>query len=154
MDWLFRVGYWAAYRLLRSWWFVSRPTHTGANIAVWHDGKLLVVRHAYQHGLLLPGGSVRRGEDARATAQRELREEVGLSVRPSDLRPPQISVAQVASRHDTTHIFELHLNQAPKLRIDRREIMDAQFMAPTALSAAEVSAHLALYLRRTSHAYA
>ena len=113
MDWFFRVGYWVAYRLLCSWWFVSRPTHIGANIAVWHDGKLLVVRHSYQRGLFLPGGGVHRGEDLRVAAQRELREEVGLSVQPSDLQSPQVSAVHVTFRNDTTHIFELYLDKAP-----------------------------------------
>ncbi len=151
MDWFFRVGYWVAYRLLCSWWFVSRPTHIGANVAVWHDGKLLVVRHSYQRGLFLPGGGVHRGEDLRVAAQRELREEVGLSVQPSDLQPPQVSAVHVTFRNDTTHIFELYLDKAPGLRIDRREITDARFMAPAALLQAQVSAHLARYLRRTPH---
>ena len=151
MDGLFRAGYWAAYRLLCGWWFVRRSTHSGASVAVWHDGKLLVVQHSYQRGLFLPGGGIHRGEEPLAAAQRELREEVGLSVRSSDLRPPQISVTKVAFRNDTTHIFELYLNQAPDLRIDRREITDARFMAPAALVGAQVSAHLAHYLRRAPH---
>lgn len=149
MDWIFRVGYWGAYRLLRSWWFFRRPTHLGAQVAVWHDGKLLMVQHSYQRGWFMPGGGVHRGEDLRTAAQRELREEVGLSVRLSDLRPLTISTAHVAYCEDTTHIFELYLDEAPDLHIDRREITDARFMAPAALMDAQVSVHLARYLRRS-----
>lgn len=42
------------------------------------DGKVLLARHSYVPGWLLPGGGVGRGEPAEHAILREMREEIGL----------------------------------------------------------------------------
>jgi ADP-ribose pyrophosphatase YjhB (NUDIX family) len=42
------------------------------------DGKVLLARHSYVPGWLLPGGGVGRGEPAEHAVLREMREEIGL----------------------------------------------------------------------------
>jgi 8-oxo-dGTP pyrophosphatase MutT (NUDIX family) len=54
------------------------PVAYGACGLVERDGKVLLVRHSYVAGWLLPGGGVRRGEPAEQAIVRELREEIGL----------------------------------------------------------------------------
>ncbi len=44
------------------------------------DGSLLLVRHVYRRRWGVPGGLLKRGEDATDAARREVFEEVGLSV--------------------------------------------------------------------------
>lgn len=141
------MAYWVAYRLLYIWWFLARPRHKGASVAVWHQGQLLVVRHSYQRGLFLPGGGVQRGETAQEAALRELREEVGLSVPAASLRLRNISSAIVAFRRDEAHIFELDSREAPSVRIDGREIVEARFVSPASLKGVGISPHLENYLQ-------
>jgi len=54
------------------------PVAYGACALIERDGKVLLVRHSYVAGWLLPGGGVRRGEPAEQAVVQELREEIGL----------------------------------------------------------------------------
>lgn len=54
------------------------PVAYGACALVERDGKVLLVRHSYMPGWLLPGGGVGRGEPAERAIVRELKEEIGL----------------------------------------------------------------------------
>ena len=40
-----QVAYWTGFRVARLWWWLRRPQHDGAVVAVWFDGRILVVRH-------------------------------------------------------------------------------------------------------------
>ena len=122
---LFRAGYGPA----RLWWRLRRPHHIGALVAVWaaHD-RLLVVRQSYRPAWTLPGGGVRRGETPGAAAVRELAEEVGLEVRAAHLVPAVEVTGAWDYRRERVHIFELHLANEPRLRLDGREVVEARFV--------------------------
>jgi 8-oxo-dGTP pyrophosphatase MutT (NUDIX family) len=62
------------------------------------DGALLLVRLSYRERWGVPGGLLKRGEDPRAAAQREVLEEVGLAVRL--LGEPAVVVDPEAQRID------------------------------------------------------
>lgn len=51
------------------------------------DGRLLLVRKAGTTAFMQPGGKPEAGEDAAQTLIRELAEEIGLRLQPSDLTP-------------------------------------------------------------------
>ena len=80
IDLGFRTAYKVAHRMLRAYWSVRKPSTHGALVAVWHDGKLLLVKNSYRRHYTLPGGYVRPSETASQAAQRELLEEVRLRV--------------------------------------------------------------------------
>ncbi len=65
--------------------FWEHPRPAAAAVVAGDDGRLLYVRRRYPPevgGWCLPGGFAEPGEDAEATACREVREETGLDVRP------------------------------------------------------------------------
>lgn len=76
-DALAQRGLRLAFRLMRLWWFLRRPPYDGALVALWHGGRILLIRHSYRDLLGLPGGGIGRREAPEAAARRELLEEVG-----------------------------------------------------------------------------
>src|SRR3954468_18550367 len=76
----------AAYRLalglLRAWWFARRPRSSGVRCILRSGEAIVLVRHSYgDRRWMLPGGRVRRGEDAVAAARREMLQELGVACR-------------------------------------------------------------------------
>src|SRR5688572_2284870 len=80
LDRLYRIAYRGAYQMMRVYWGVRRPDTHGALVAIWHDGKILLVKNSYLKYYSLPGGYVRSGETGKQAAVRELLEEVGVGV--------------------------------------------------------------------------
>ena len=142
-DAAFRLAYRIAFRLLLAWWFLRRPAHRGATVAVWVGGEVLLLHQSYRATLDFPGGSIGRGELPREAACRELGEEVGLAVPPEALSHARDIAGWWEHRHDHVSIFELRLSGRPTLRLDNREIVAASFMTP----ATALSLPLAPYIR-------
>ena len=136
-DGLWRLAYRVGFRIARLWWRLRRPSHDGAVVAVWLGDRILAVQQSYRTNLSWPGGGIRRGEEPREAARRELREEVGLDVRPDELLLARDMVVDWDFRRDHVRIFELRLRSEPVLRIDNREIVAARFVEPEALLAEE-----------------
>lgn len=73
-----RMPTWARRRAVRT---VSPSFTVGAMCFIERsDGQLLLVRHAYRNRWGVPGGLLKRGEDAADGARREVFEEVGLAI--------------------------------------------------------------------------
>lgn len=142
----FRIAYRIAFRLLLIWWFLRRPHHRGAVVAVWLDGAVLMLRQSYRGLLDFPGGSIGRNELPLQAACRELAEEVGLAVPPEALSHARDIVVWWEHRRDHVSIFELRLSEMPALRLDNREIIGARFMTPSAALAAGVPPYIRAYL--------
>jgi ADP-ribose pyrophosphatase YjhB (NUDIX family) len=66
-----------AYRVLRVWWFFTRPITVGVRILLVRDDTVLLVRHSYQNAWFLPGGGVKRNETLEQAIRREAQEECG-----------------------------------------------------------------------------
>lgn len=69
---------------LRAW--LLHPVDLGAAALVEQGGKIVLVRHSYKSGWMLPGGAVERGEPPAHAIIRELQEEIGLT----HSAPPQL----------------------------------------------------------------
>ena len=143
---VWRAVYRLGYRVLRLWWFLRRPSHRGAMVAVWCQGHLLVVRQSYRPGLTLPGGSIAKGEGAAAAACRELQEELGLSAEPQALAHVRDVVLWFEHRRDHVSFFDLRLGEMPTPLPDNREIVEARFLSLEAVRALPLSPLLTAYL--------
>jgi 8-oxo-dGTP diphosphatase len=142
-----RLAYRCAYRAARVWWAWRRPLHQGALAAIWCEGSVLLVKSSYRPRLWgLPGGGLRRGETPALAAARECREEVGLALDPAALTPVYTHQDEWESRPDRVHILELHVAAQPRVAIDHREIVAAEFVPHDEALARRLPPHLRAYL--------
>ncbi len=133
IDRCWRAALVVAYAGLRAYWFAMRPKTHGVYVAVWVNGKLLLIRNSYRSKFSLPGGAVDRGEAELDAAVRELHEEVGISVAARDLRLAKTYVIDEDHHEDHTSFFEIEMERTPVIAIDRREVIWAEFRAPEEL---------------------
>lgn len=145
---VYRLGYPGA----RLYWRLVGKLARGANIAVWHDGRLLCVRQSYRHGLTFPGGGLNWRETAIDAARRELREEVGFDLALEDFRRRSLLAYQCDGRPVEDEIFEVRLREPLQPIIDNREIVWAGFLEPAAIRESRMQRSLRLYLERFGHA--
>jgi len=132
IDLFYRVAYRCAYRMMRVYWAVLHPQTHGALVAIWHQGEILLVKNSYVPYHSLPGGYVRKSETGREAALRELFEETGLRVSPSDLRLALDEQHDWEGKREHIEIFEVDVAERPTVAVDRREVVGAQFPAPRA----------------------
>jgi ADP-ribose pyrophosphatase YjhB (NUDIX family) len=151
IDRCWRAGLFVAYRLARVWWFLRRPVVRSAYVAVWWDDRLLLIRNSYKRGETVPCGGVHRGESIRSAARRELEEEVGIGVAEEKLAPAFQSVVQHECTEDHCHFFELILEAKPELRIDRREVIWADFLPRAELAGRPLIPQIRNYLSSRDH---
>ncbi|HJL16377.1 MAG TPA: NUDIX hydrolase [Sandaracinaceae bacterium LLY-WYZ-13_1] len=141
-----RLAYRTAHLMLRSYWFVRRPRTSGALAAVWHDGRILMVKNSYRRQHTLPGGYVRPGEDPRDAASRELREEVRIAVPGARFELAYHGTKDFEFRRDTLDIYETQLAVEPTVEVDAWEVVWAGFRTPEEARAMPIVPHLREYL--------
>lgn len=139
---VYRLAHWG----LRLLWFIRRPETTGALVAVWYQGRVLLVKNSYRPQLTLPGGYIRPREDRRTAAARELREEVGISVQPKRLVHAYHGTHVFEHRQDTLDIYELEVDAEPNVQVDDREVVQAEFHTPNDALGMKIVPHLDEYL--------
>ncbi|MGE0253384.1 MAG: NUDIX hydrolase [Alphaproteobacteria bacterium] len=147
-----RLGWRTAHVGAHAWYWMRRPLVRGAQVAVWHDGRLLLLRQSYRRAWVLPGGMMRRREDADEAASRELAEEAGIVAAPEDLHPALVVRYRTPYGPRRQEIFEIEFTDAPTPAIDRREIVDARFVAPADAAALRLDIAVQTYLRAVEEA--
>jgi len=80
------------------------PIDLGVLALVEQGGKVVVVRHSYKSGWMLPGGAVKRGEPPAEAIIRELKEEIGLT----HWATPQLTGIYVRRRGFATNLIVLY----------------------------------------------
>jgi 8-oxo-dGTP pyrophosphatase MutT (NUDIX family) len=92
------------------------------------DGARLLVRHSYRNGWGVPGGLLKRGEEADAGAVRECMEEVGLAI-DLDL-PPTVVVDAAARRVDVIFTARPSDPDESEARVESPELLEARWFLP------------------------
>ncbi len=110
--------------------FFIRPRARGAYIAVWWDGKILLIRNSYKSCYTLPCGGLNQGESAIAAARRELHEEVGLLLPFESFRLVSQQENRTEYKCDHIYLFEVHLSSPDPIKIDGREVVWSCFCSP------------------------
>jgi 8-oxo-dGTP pyrophosphatase MutT (NUDIX family) len=141
-----RTGYRYAYFALRAWWFVRRPQTHGAAVALWREGKVLLIRTSYRSCLSLPGGFVRSGEPSEQAARRELKEELDISLPRESLRHAWHGMIPFESRRDAIDIWETRVDASATPCVTGREIVWAGWIAPAEALDRPLLPHVAVYL--------
>jgi ADP-ribose pyrophosphatase YjhB (NUDIX family) len=120
-------------RTMRIYWRITKPVTFGVRAIVQGpDGRLLLVKHTYDKYWYLPGGAMKRGEDADAALRREVKEELGIA----EIRIERKLGTYVSTREgkrDTIAVFVAHAAAMGKRQ--RLEIAAAEWFAPDALPA-------------------
>lgn len=123
-----RLGYRIAYRLWRIYLQIDRRETHGAQVAVIHQGRILITKSSYRDSYSLPGGYLKSGETSADCAKRELMEEVGLDIMSCLLRPAFKATSQCNGHIGQDVIFEYRPDIEPEICIDNREIVFAGFV--------------------------
>ena len=117
-----RLGYRAAYTVLRTYWFIRRPKLSGVKCVLTDGDEVLLVRHTYgPRAWDLPGGAIKRGESPVNAARREMNEELGISI--DDWRALGAVRVIVDHRRDLVHCFQAD-SPGRELTVDQGEIAE------------------------------
>lgn len=115
------------------YWFIFRPKTYGVKCVVEKDGEILLIRNAYSQSQklwLFPGGGIRRGETAEEAAKREIKEEVGITVK--DLKQIGQFESNKEYKKDTIVVF-LARSESKDTKLDVNEIAEAKWFLPRQL---------------------
>ena len=129
VSFLWAAIYTVAFQSLRIVFSLTKTRVKGAIVAIWHDGRILLIKKSYRKRWSVPGGMVNKGETWKQAAVRETFEEVGLRILEKDM----MFIAQVAGDlgpRDRAHLFQVEIEDPVDIEIDRREIRIAEFVDP------------------------
>jgi 8-oxo-dGTP diphosphatase len=147
LDWVYRAVYRYGFHAARLLWRFTKPTHRGALLMLWHDDRVLLVRNSYQDVWAAPGGGIKANENAIEAVIREASEELGLHFKPKELGAALAIEHLWNNRRDKVQIFEAELSDAPKIKIDNREIVEARFFTLAEAQSVNLAPHLRDYFR-------
>jgi len=115
---------------MQYYWQLSKHATHGAQVAVWVDNSVLLIKNSYRHGYTFPGGHINQNETAIQAAVRELREETGININTNQLQLlNKIHYLRNGAVCSDT-IFQCQLKDKPAIFIDHREVIEALFVNP------------------------
>lgn len=116
-----------AHAVRMQWWKVRGGVVIGCRVLVLDEAdRVLLIRHSYgSQRWMLPGGGLKRGEDVALAAQREVREEVGVTLAP--IFEVDFCDEPLGGARNHIHVLAGWTSQPPVP--DLREIAEARFFA-------------------------
>lgn len=121
----------AIYKARRTLIRARKPLTLGVRcIVARQDGHVLLVRHSYSPGWHLPGGGVKRAEQAEAAILRELREEAGVT---AHSRPKLLAVFSNFALWESDHVVLYAVEEFSFAPRKDWEIAEAAFFDPDCL---------------------
>jgi len=145
-DKIFQWAYWVVYRLLICFWFIFRPSVKGVFVAIWFDGKILIIKNSYKKRFTVPGGFLKRNENPVLAAARELEEEVSIQMPLDRLHFAGEFTFFDEFKHDTVFFFEATLSDPPEIKLDNREVIWGKFLSPSSATALSLTPAVRQYL--------
>ena len=147
VSFLWGVIFTVAFQSLRVVFTITKTRVKGALVAVWHEGRILLIKKSYRKRWSVPGGMVKKGETWKQAAVRETFEEVGLQIHEKDL----MFIAEVTGDLgpcDRPHLFEVEVDDPVDIEIDKREIKVAEFVEPEKAVKRTLDENIRKYLRK------
>ena len=145
-DTISQIFYKLAYKAILCFWFFKRPTVYGVYIAVWHENNILVIKNSYKKRFTIPCGRIKPSEELAEAAVRELHEEVNIKVTKDQLTFVGKHSANFTNVCDVGSFLEIKMSELPKIRVDNREVVWAQFMTLDRALALDMSPTVKSYL--------
>jgi 8-oxo-dGTP diphosphatase len=147
VSFLWAVIYTVAFQSLRMVFTITKTQVKGAIVAIWHEGRVLLIKKSYRKRWSVPGGMVNKGETWKQAAVRETFEEVGLQIHEKDLMFI-VEVAGDIGPRDRAHFFQVEIDGPVDIEIDRREIRIAEFVEPEEALKRTLDENIRDYLRK------
>ena len=146
IDSLHRVAYRMAFPV---WQFYLRQFQIrtqSAEVALWNNDRLLLIRNSYRQTYTFPGGFIRNDENTATAACRELYEETGISVATGQLRFSFACSHRIGKHEGHDDIYECHLADRPAVNLDNREVVEALFVTIAVAMTLPLERHVRHYL--------
>jgi len=125
---IIRACYRIAYRLWKLYLRIRKRETFGAQVAVRCRSNVLLIKSSYRGFYSFPGGYLNQGEMAVDCASRELKEEAGVDIPSTMLRPAFSTTYQCGGHLGHDEFYELSVDAEPMVSIDNREIIFAEFI--------------------------
>lgn len=109
---------------MRTLWFITRPTTSGAKVVVVCGYEILLIKTTYGYGYSLPGGGIKKGEKPSDAAIREVKEEVGIQLDTVIPLPPFKTFEEY--KDDTVYSFYAEVKKKD-FTLDKLEIDSAEW---------------------------